>query len=90
MLSTQIKESDLTILNRPSGRYASYKLVDDHLYVSGQTVRINSEVAIYDRLGKELNVECGQLAAKLCAINIINQVYEACNGDLTRIKSVSN
>lgn len=88
MLSTQIKELDITKLNRPSGRYVSCKLVGEHLYVSGQTTRINSEVAIHGRLGKELDVESGQIAAKLCATNIINQVYEACSGELSRIKSV--
>ena len=31
------------------------------------------------KLGKELSIEDGQAAAKLCAINIIAQAKKACN-----------
>ena len=38
-------------------------------------------------MGKELSIEDGQAAAKLCAINIIAQAKKACNEKLENIKN---
>ena len=38
-------------------------------------------------MGKELSIEDGQAAAKLCAINIIAQAKKACNERLENIKN---
>ena len=39
------------------------------------------------KVGKELSLEDGQKAAKLCAINILAQAKKAMNGDLNKIKN---
>ena len=39
------------------------------------------------KIGKELTLEDGQKAAKLCVINILAQAKKAVNGDLNKIKS---
>ena len=42
---------------------------------------------IKGKIGKDLNVEQGQHAAKLCAINILAQAKKAVNSDLDKIKN---
>ena len=71
----------------PVGSYVATKIVGKFLYVSGQ-VSINEKGEfIKGKVGKELNLEEGYEAAKRCALNIVAQVKQACNDDLTKIKS---
>ena len=40
------------------------------------------------KLGREISVEYGQKAARLCALNILTHLKTACGGDLDRVKRV--
>ena len=42
---------------------------------------------IKGKIGKELSLEDGQKAAKLCVINILAQIKKAVNGDLDKVKN---
>ena len=42
---------------------------------------------IKGKVGKDLSLEDGQAAAKLCVINILAQIKKAVNGDLNKIKN---
>ena len=37
------------------------------------------------KLGKEISVEDGQKAARLCALNLLARLKASCNGDLDRV-----
>ncbi len=74
--------------NFPAGSYVAYKLVDDLVYVAGQTTRVEGQVQYAGRLGDEFTVEQGQEAARLCIKNVLCQVKQACSGDLDRVVSV--
>ena len=69
----------------PVGAYVAYKKTENLLYISGQiSIDANGKIT-KGKLGKELSIEQGQTAAKLCAINIIAQVKKACNGKLENV-----
>jgi|TARA_B100001964_G_scaffold138446_1_gene152715 enamine deaminase RidA (YjgF/YER057c/UK114 family) len=69
----------------PVGAYIAYKKTRNLLFISGQ-ISINSNGKITTgKLGKDLTIEQGQAAAKLCAINIIAQAKKACNEKLENI-----
>ena len=69
----------------PVGSYVAYKKTENLLYISGQiSIDANGKIT-KGKLGKELSIEQGQTAAKLCAINIIAQVKKACNGKLENV-----
>ena len=71
----------------PVGSYVATKIAGKLLYISGQ-VSINEKGEfIKGKVGKELNVEEGYDAAKRCALSIVAQLKEACNNDLSKIKS---
>ena len=69
----------------PVGAYVAYKRTSNLLFISGQISIDASGNIIKGKLGKELTIDQGQAAAKLCAINIIAQAKKACNGKLENI-----
>ena len=71
----------------PVGSYVAYKKTANLLYISGQiSIGTNGKIT-KGKLGKELSIEQGQAAAKLCALNIIAQAKKACNERLEDIKN---
>ena len=62
------------------------KIIGNLLYISGQISIDEKGALIKGKLGKDINVDKGYLAAERCAINIISQAKKACNGDLNKIK----
>jgi enamine deaminase RidA (YjgF/YER057c/UK114 family) len=71
----------------PVGAYVAYKIIGNLLYVSGQLpVGIDGKI-IKGKIGKDLTIENGQEAAKLCVINIVAQVKKALHGDLNKVKN---
>ena len=71
----------------PVGAYIAYKKTANLLFISGQ-ISIDSNGKITKgKLGKDLTIEQGQAAAKLCAINIIAQAKKACDEKLETIRN---
>ena len=71
----------------PVGSYIATKIVGKLLFISGQ-ISINEKgELIKGKIGQELSTEDGYNAAKRCGLSIISQVKNACNGDLSKVKS---
>ena len=71
----------------PVGSYVATKIVGKLLYISGQiSIDENGEL-IKGKIGKELTTDQGYSAAKRCGLSIVSQVKNACNGDLSKVKS---
>ena len=71
----------------PVGAYVAYKKTSNLLFISGQiSIDANGNI-IKGKLGKELSIDQGQAAAKLCAINIIAQAKKACDEKLETIRN---
>ncbi len=71
----------------PVAAYVPYCLIDNVVYVSGQ-VPLDDGKIVAGKLGADFTVEEGAAAAKLCAINLLAQLKEACSGDLNRLDRV--
>ena len=71
----------------PVGSYVATKIVGSLLFISGQ-ISINEEgKLIKGKIGEDLSTEDGYEAAKRCGLSIVAQAKEACNDDLSKIKS---
>ena len=71
----------------PVGSYVATKIVGKFLYISGQiSINENGEL-IKGKIGKELTTDEGYDAAKRCGLSIVSQIKNACNGDLSKVKS---
>ena len=71
----------------PVGSYVATKIVGNLLYISGQISIAENGELIKGKIGKDLSLEEGYKAAERCGLSIISQAKEACNGDLSKIKS---
>ena len=70
----------------PVGAYTAYKKMGNLLFISGQLPISKEGDIVKGKIGKDLNLEQGQKAAKLCVLNIIAQAKKAMDGNLELIK----
>ena len=69
----------------PVANYVPAVRSSDLLFVAGQICQWNGERRFVGKLGRDISLEEGQQAARLCALNILAQVKAAIGGDLDRI-----
>ena len=88
-ISDRIKKLDLILpeAKPPVGSYVATKITGDLLFISGQISIDENGKLIKGKVGKDLTVDDGYNAAKRCGLSIVSQAKEACNGDLSKIKS---
>ena len=72
----------------PVANYVPYTIAGNLVVVSGQVTLWAGKVEYVGKLGREIGVEDGQKAARLCALNILTHLKTACGGDLDRVKRV--
>jgi enamine deaminase RidA (YjgF/YER057c/UK114 family) len=72
--------------NLVAGNYVSYILRGDLLSISGQTCKENGRLVYAGKVGSDISVDDGVLAARICGLNVLSQVEDACGGDWDRIK----
>lgn len=71
----------------PIGKYIASKKIGNLLFISGQVSIDENNKLIKGKIGKELSINDGYIAASRCALSLISQAKKACNGDLSKIKS---
>jgi enamine deaminase RidA (YjgF/YER057c/UK114 family) len=69
----------------PGANYVPFVRTGDLVFVTGQLSQWNGERRFIGKLGRELGVEQGQQAARLCALNVIAELRLALGGDLDRV-----
>ncbi len=86
---TRLNEMGYTVPDAPApaANYVPYVVIGDMVYVSGQIAK-GSDGVIVGKLGDDMDVAGGQNAARVCALNLIAQLKEACGGDLDRLQRV--
>ena len=89
MISDKLKELNIVLPNPPDpvGAYVAFKLVDKLLFISGQLPIPQQGKMIKGKIGKDLTLEDGQEASRLCVLNILAQAKKALDGDLDKIKN---
>ena len=88
-INDRIKELDIILpqAKPPVGSYVATKITGNLLFISGQISVDENGKLIKGKVGKDLSVDEGYNAAKRCGLSIVAQAKEACNGDLSKIKS---
>lgn len=72
--------------NVPAANYSAFIRQDNQLYISGQTCKLHGRIVFNGVVGDSSSKEEGYQAAKLCAINILSQVKQACGGTLNKVE----
>ena len=85
----KIKELQIELpeAKAPVGSYVATKIVGKLLYISGQISMNASGELIKGKVGQDLTTDDAYEAAKRCGLSIVAQVKNACDGDLSKIKS---
>ncbi len=68
----------------PQANYVPFVVTGDLVFVSGQIPLLDGAL-ITGKLGADSNIETGRKAARACALNIVAQLRNACDGDLDRV-----
>ena len=76
---------DLPPAPPPAANYVPWVISGDWVLISGQLPMQGGGVAVSGQLGRDLTIEDGQAAARLCALNVLAQAKAACGGDLERL-----
>ncbi len=90
-VESRLKDLGIELPNpsAPAANYIPYTVVGSTVFVSGQVCVWNGEIVCRGRLGEDVSTEDGYKAARVCGLNLISQVREACGGDLDRVVRVA-
>ena len=88
-IDQKLAELGVTLPDAPASvaNYVPFVLVGNLLHVSGQVSR-DASGPIIGKLGQDLAVEAGAVAARACALALLAQVRAACGGDFGRLVRV--
>lgn len=89
-IEARLKDLGIALPTPPASvaSYVPYVLSGNQAFISGQVTVSPEGLKYVGVVGKDLSLEDGKAAARLCAINLIAQVKAACGGDLDRLKRV--
>ena len=89
-VEARLKELNIVLPTPPApvASYVPFVVSGKHIYVSGQVTLTPEGIKYVGTVGKELTLEDGKAAARLCGLNVIAQAKTACGGDLERIKRI--
>lgn len=89
-VEARLKELNLVLPTPPApvASYVPFVVSGKQVYISGQVTLTPEGLKYVGTVGKELSLEDGKAAARLCGLNVIAQAKAACGGDLERVKRI--
>jgi enamine deaminase RidA (YjgF/YER057c/UK114 family) len=69
----------------PTASYVPWVCSGTFIYVSGQVPRLDGRDVYVGKLGDSIDLETGQKAAQLCALNILAHLVAAVDDDFSRV-----
>ena len=88
-IENRLKSLNITLPKAPDpvGAYVASKISGNLVFISGQVSLQADGKLISGKVGKDLNLEQAQHAAKVCGLNILSQLKKICGGNLDKVKS---
>ncbi len=86
-IAARLKELNLALPESPApaANYVPAVRSGNLLFIAGQIPIQGGKPQFIGKLGREFKIDDGQLAARLCALNVLAQANAALGGDLDRI-----
>jgi enamine deaminase RidA (YjgF/YER057c/UK114 family) len=72
----------------PAANYVPFMRSGNLVFIAGQVSMDAAGGGFQGIVGVDLDLATAQLAARLCGVNLISQMREACLGDLGRVRRV--
>ncbi|MEI8178355.1 RidA family protein [Aestuariivirga sp.] len=73
---------------KPVATYVPWVRTGNLVFISGQGPIVDGKITLQGCLGDTVSLENGIKSARLCAINVLAQLKDACGGDLDRVTRV--
>jgi enamine deaminase RidA (YjgF/YER057c/UK114 family) len=73
---------------KPVANYVPWVKSGNMVYISGQGAVVDGKVQFPGKLGDTVSLEDGAKSARLTGINILAQLREAADGDLSKVKRI--
>ena len=74
---------------KPAAAYVPYVISGKQVVISGQIPFVKGSVeGQVGKLGADFSIEQGKAVARVCAINVISQLRDACGGNLDKARCV--
>ncbi len=78
----------LPVPAKPVANYVPWVRTGNLVFISGQGAVHDGKFEYQGRLGDSVSLEDGVKSARLCAVNVLAQLREACGGNLDRVKRI--
>lgn len=72
--------------NPPAANYVPFVVVNNQVYISGQTAKKDGLVIYKGKVGQTISLDDAKQAARLCGLNLLLQLKHACDGNLDKVK----
>ena len=79
---------ELPVVTPPAANYVPYVKSGNLVFLSGTLPMKDGKPQDIGKLGKEFTVEQGQKTARLCGLNILAHLKNACDGNLDKVTRV--
>lgn len=86
-IDARLKEKGITlpVNSMPQANYVPWVVSGKLVFISGQVPWDNGKIAFTGKVGVDVDMATAQTAARLCALNIVAQLRDACGGDLDKV-----
>lgn len=71
----------------PAANYVPYYKIGSMVYISGQLPMVGKDIKFIGKVGQDFTTDEGYDAAELCALNILSQLNQATNQDLSLVRN---
>jgi enamine deaminase RidA (YjgF/YER057c/UK114 family) len=73
---------------KPVANYVGWVRTGNLVFTAGQVPLKDGKIEYQGKVGKDYTTQEAAKAARICAVNVISQLKEACGGDLDRVKRI--
>jgi enamine deaminase RidA (YjgF/YER057c/UK114 family) len=86
----RLKELGITLPTpaKPVANYVGWVKTGNLAFVAGQLPMVDGKVTFTGRLGAGVDKDAAKAAARQSAINVLAQLREACDGDLSKVRRI--
>lgn len=78
---------ELPRLPMPTGNYVPFRRDGNTVYLAGQTCEWNGSMVYAGKVGLDFDLETGQAAARICALNLIAALRQGLGGSLSGVRA---
>lgn len=86
-IETKLAELGLTLPDTPApiASFVPYRIAQGLVFLAGQTCEWNGRMLYSGRVGVDVDLESARKAARVCGLNLLAALREACGGTLERV-----